>query len=245
MPLVKLKNIGKVYQVNNELSFQALKGVNLSINKGEFVAIAGPSGSGKSTLIHILGLLDRSTSGSYELDGEKIFLPAGKSVLFEISLEEDSEGNIVGQPQATLSYKGKLYILPLRYGYSNNLTDFGKGYGAGVYIYPKLNSLQGSQDSFSIDNDGAILFIPESMVRSQFVKLYLFNENVAGFELVHKEDSSFVTEIKNQNPNFKGDIISYQGIEGPIKIWKVNYPSDIKLNPSFLEVKYPEELQKI
>lgn len=72
MSLVKLTNINKLYQTNEELTFQALKQVNLSIEKGEFVAITGPSGSGKSTLMNILGLLDSPTSGSYELDGKNV-----------------------------------------------------------------------------------------------------------------------------------------------------------------------------
>lgn len=71
-PLVKLTNVSKTYQMGDELKFQALKEINLNINKGEFVAIIGPSGSGKSTLMNILGLLDRPTSGTYELDGKNI-----------------------------------------------------------------------------------------------------------------------------------------------------------------------------
>lgn len=70
--LVKLSNINKVYQLTEELTFQALNDVSLSVNKGEFIAIVGPSGSGKSTLMHIIGLLDRPTSGSYELDGHNV-----------------------------------------------------------------------------------------------------------------------------------------------------------------------------
>lgn len=72
MSLVRLTNINKVYQTEEELPFQALKEINLSINKGEFVAIIGPSGSGKSTLMNILGLLDQPTSGSYDLDGHDV-----------------------------------------------------------------------------------------------------------------------------------------------------------------------------
>jgi putative ABC transport system ATP-binding protein len=68
--LVQLKNINKVYKINEELNFQALKDINLTIKKGEFVAIIGPSGSGKSTLMNILGLLDKPSSGSYILDGQ-------------------------------------------------------------------------------------------------------------------------------------------------------------------------------
>lgn len=72
MPLVKLTAINKIFQLDEELIFQALKNVNLVIKKGEFVAVTGPSGSGKSTLMNILGLLDSPTSGTYELDGHNV-----------------------------------------------------------------------------------------------------------------------------------------------------------------------------
>lgn len=69
MNIIELKDIVKVYDNGNTI---ALKSVNLSITKGEFVAIMGPSGSGKSTLMHIIGALDIPTSGSYMLDGEEV-----------------------------------------------------------------------------------------------------------------------------------------------------------------------------
>lgn len=72
MPLIKLTNVNKIFELDEELTFQALKNINLVINKGEFVAIMGPSGSGKSTLMNILGLLDHPTSGSYDLDGHDV-----------------------------------------------------------------------------------------------------------------------------------------------------------------------------
>jgi len=69
--LIQLKNITKVYK-NHFIETKALDGVTLSIEKGEFVAIMGPSGSGKSTLLHILGLLDKPTTGDYFFEGKKV-----------------------------------------------------------------------------------------------------------------------------------------------------------------------------
>lgn len=66
--MIKLENISKVYRMG-EVEVYALKRVSLSINQGEMVSIIGASGSGKSTLLHILGCLDRPTSGRYLLDG--------------------------------------------------------------------------------------------------------------------------------------------------------------------------------
>lgn len=70
-PLIQLKNIHKSYPLDG-FDLEILKGIDLEINAGEFVAIMGPSGSGKSTLMNILGCLDTPTSGSYILDGENI-----------------------------------------------------------------------------------------------------------------------------------------------------------------------------
>ena len=70
-PLLSIKNITKVYTVGDN-KLEILKGINLTVKEGEFVAIMGPSGSGKSTLMHILGLLDRPTGGVYEIYGQNV-----------------------------------------------------------------------------------------------------------------------------------------------------------------------------
>lgn len=66
--LIELKALTKTYG-RGDAAFQALKGVDLTINKGEFVAVMGPSGSGKSTLMNLLGCLDTPTTGSYQFEG--------------------------------------------------------------------------------------------------------------------------------------------------------------------------------
>ena len=70
-PVLELKNIVKTYTSGNT-TFNALDGVSVCINQGEFVSITGPSGSGKSTLMHIVGLLDNPTSGQVLLEGQDI-----------------------------------------------------------------------------------------------------------------------------------------------------------------------------
>lgn len=71
MEVLKLEHIKKCYN-QNELSVTALKDINLTVNKGEFLSIMGASGSGKSTMLNILGCLDRPTEGSYYLDGQDV-----------------------------------------------------------------------------------------------------------------------------------------------------------------------------
>jgi len=67
-PLIELRQLSKTYGTG-DAAFQALRGVDLTIQRGEFVAIMGPSGSGKSTLMNILGCLDTPTTGSYLYQG--------------------------------------------------------------------------------------------------------------------------------------------------------------------------------
>ena len=72
MEVLQAKNLKKIYGSGNN-AVHALDGVDLSVKKGEFVAIVGTSGSGKSTLLHMLGGLDRPTSGTVMVDGQDIF----------------------------------------------------------------------------------------------------------------------------------------------------------------------------
>jgi len=69
--MIDMEGITRVYDTG-KIQVEALRGIDLTIQEGEFIAIMGPSGSGKSTLMHLIGCLDTPTAGRYTLDGEKV-----------------------------------------------------------------------------------------------------------------------------------------------------------------------------
>src|SRR5947207_13429074 len=77
--LIQLESVTKTYDAG-ENEVHALRGIDVAIAKGEFVAITGPSGSGKSTLMHIVGCLDSPTKGKYWLDGEDVAMLSSRAL---------------------------------------------------------------------------------------------------------------------------------------------------------------------
>lgn len=71
MPLIDARDIHKIFMLG-KVELHVLRGVNLAVERGEYISIMGPSGSGKSTLMHILGCLESPTSGAYILDGQEV-----------------------------------------------------------------------------------------------------------------------------------------------------------------------------
>lgn len=80
-PLLQMRGVRKTYRTG-AIAVEALRGIDLDVTEGDFVAIMGPSGSGKSTLMHIIGCLDIPTAGTYHLDGIEV------STMSEVQLAE-------------------------------------------------------------------------------------------------------------------------------------------------------------
>ena len=72
MPVIEVVGVTKEYQDAGRSTTRALRGVDLTVEKGEFMAIAGPSGSGKTTLLNLIGALDAATSGTIRVDGRDL-----------------------------------------------------------------------------------------------------------------------------------------------------------------------------
>ena len=115
--IIETTDLKRNFKVGSE-TIQALKGVNLSIDKGEFVSIMGPSGSGKTTLMNIIGCLDTPTSGSYYLNNQSISELNDN----ELAMIRNKEIGFVFQSFHLLAKNSALdnVLLPLKYAGKNS-----------------------------------------------------------------------------------------------------------------------------
>jgi len=146
MNVIELTSITKIYHIGDE-DMTAVNNIDLAVAKGEFVSIMGPSGSGKSSLMHMIGLLDRPTSGSYHLNGTDVS-KLSKSHQAEI---RNREIGFVFQQFNLLPRTSVLenVLLPTVYGKIPNATrqatDLIDRVGLRARIKHKSNQLSGGQ----------------------------------------------------------------------------------------------------
>lgn len=167
-------------------------------------------------------------------NGNEIFLPKKKAVIAAMVLKMSEDE--VTQPKAIFVYNSQQHEIPLRYAYlKGELYDFGQGLEAGVFIFPKLDV---QNEGLNVNDIGAVMYLSEKTIHSQLANLYLFKEESDYFNLVHSEESLIIENLREQGIDL-GEFVYYQGLQGPIKIWEINYPSDIESNPDYLETIYP------
>ncbi|MFH1787600.1 MAG: STT3 domain-containing protein [archaeon] len=174
-------------------------------------------------------------------DDKEIFLPRKGAGLGAVIVRINSE-EIVQKAEGIYFYKGNQYIIPLRYLYINgNLIDFQEGIEAGAFIFPRIDIQSGGAN---VNKIGAMFYLSSRTIHSQLARLYLFDQKSDYFKLAHSEDNLFIKNLKAQGVDI-GEFVYYQGFQGPIKIWEIQYHSDIKVNPEYLETSIPDEISKI
>jgi putative ABC transport system ATP-binding protein len=145
--LIELNHIHKTYNPGKPNQYEALRGINVTIEKGEFVAIMGPSGSGKSTLMHIIGALDTATSGEYIINGKQIQDFSSN----ELAQVRNQEIGFVFQSFNLLPKYSLLenVLMPTLYGPKKDYTSRGvellQKVGLGEKIHSKTNQISGGQ----------------------------------------------------------------------------------------------------
>lgn len=195
-----------------------------------------------STLFVYAGGIALDGDVVYEMNGTKIFLPAGRAGLAAVVLEEDKNRKIVTNPLGVFVYDNKQYMIPMRYAYDGELRDFNNGINAGIFLMPRVDQ-QGN--NVQVDQDGALLYLSDRTVMSQLARLYLYKLPDENFKLVHNEDDFVVDSLKAQGVAVKNDLVYFNGVRGPIRIWEINYPKNIAFDQRYLDTDYPEELARV
>jgi len=169
----------------------------------------------------------------YKTNSSESLYPGRKSyiALIRIVMNEQEIENIEGY----FVYQQKREWIPIKCVYYNGkMYEINReGYDGCLKIMPAIIS------SKSLNKIGAGIFLGSRVKRTNFARLYLFNQS-ENFRLVHTEDDEVVKFLRNQGFDIT-DFVFYNGIRGPIKIWEIKYPEDIKANPDYLKTDYPSQ----
>ncbi len=178
---------------------------------------------------------------------KEILLPAGTSGVGAIVLPIENTGSSndvskVGQPYIIVVYQGLQHKVNLRYLYSGGeFTDFGSGIESCAYVFPKLIYQAQGISSHPI---GAAMFISPRLMRGMFSQVYLLNDplnNFPNFKLVYSEPNFIVRDLRNQGLDLP-EIIYYSGVQGPIKIWEIEYTGNEQIKEKYLDTDYSKYL---
>lgn len=191
--------------------------------------------------------------GTYGLDEDliweteeqgKIYFPVEQTAIAGLMIRKDENGDFL-QPSVVLFYNNQYVYIPLKYIYANDkLYKFDEGLESGIYLMDGL-AVQNGAGVAKMDN-GVALYCGERTINSLVVRLFLFEdqEEFGNYKLVHQEDSLIVEEIRANGITDLTDFIYYQGIQGPVKIYEIEYPADIQHNSEWLEQDYPDDALK-
>jgi asparagine N-glycosylation enzyme membrane subunit Stt3 len=172
-------------------------------------------------------------------NNKDLLLPRLRTGVGAIIIQKDKSGEYL-QPEIISVYNRVQYKLPLRYLFlEGELIDFGNEkentLEAGAFVFPRITS-----DS-RLNTIGAALYLSPKNMKTVWVNLYLL-EKEDNFKLVHTEPSSVHTQYLIPNNVQVGDFVYFRGIQGPIKIWEINYPLNQKSYPEYIQEEFPEEL---
>ncbi|MFH1308576.1 MAG: STT3 domain-containing protein [Patescibacteria group bacterium] len=162
----------------------------------------------------------------FEWEGK--LYPRHKAAIGAVFLLIDKETDSLKDLSAVIVYNNQQVTVPIQWAWFDGILMRvnENGLDSIFYIVPKITDT-------GMNPMGAALYLGEKTSNSQFTRLYLLEQS-SNFELVHSEQALVVTQLRNQYQLDIPDIIYAQGLHGPIKIFKVNYPSDIEYYPEYL-----------